>query len=170
MVRKRFCTLVFTVATAAAIGSPANAHTIPGATDVTYEALPCAVACAYWVNNGFTPCEVPFPPGSYDDVLTTPAPTAPPGRIIILEATIYPKIDYDLFACDSAPPYTQLSQGLQDWGAPCDGGPLREDDFLPLACHEDMSLPLMAGKQVILRAYNWSDVFPAPGQYRFVFI
>lgn len=144
---------------------PAGAHTRPGATEVTFEGLPCAVACASWVDEGFFPCENPFPPGSYDDALTTPAPTPDPGRFVILTGTIDPELDWDVYFCESEPPYRELAQGANLDQQRCDT--LGQNSAIPLGCHEDMSIPVRAGQTVIMRAYNWSDALPATGHYWF---
>jgi hypothetical protein len=140
--------------------APAGAHTGPGATSVQWEALPCAVACSYWIDNGFTPCSQPFPPGTYDDVLTVPAPARDAGKIVVLQASIDPTIDWDLFLCSPGGDEKAYACG---GGAECStAGPV-----CYYGCHEDVSAPVAAGEQMVLRAYNWSDAFPATGAYWF---
>lgn len=156
----------------AAAPTPAGAHTYPGATPVEWEALPCAVACSYWVDNGYTPCAHPFPPGSFDDVLTAPAPGAP-GSVTVLEAVIDPAVDWDLFICVGDPPTDQACPAGGECssilGEPCDN-PLGANHVAPVACHEDVSIPIAMGERVTLRAYNWSDPLPVSGRYWFTFI
>lgn len=152
-----------------AVASPSGAHTYPGATPVEWEALPCAVACSYWINNGFTPCSNPFPPGSFDDVRTAPAPEREEGKVIVLEATLDPVVDWDLFLCVGNPPTDQTcttGECVTIIGEPCDT-PLGPNHIVPAGCHEDASTPVSPGQTVILRAYNWSDPLPATGSYWF---
>lgn len=162
--------LIAALAIFGATAQPAAAHSgPPGASEVTFEALPCAVACAYWLDNGFEACERPFPPGSYADHLTAPAPAPPEGkRVVVLEATIDPKVDWDLFLCESEPPHRGYPRG-HILGEPCDNL-LGSNNLVPVGCHEDYSAPLKVGQTVILRAYNWSDPLPTTGRYWFTFI
>lgn len=156
-----------------AVAPGARAHTVGGGggEHEYFGAIPCAVACSYWVGNGFTPCERPFPPGSYLDHITNPAPAPPPGRhIIILEATLDAEVDWDLFLCRSSPPYTELLVGTgQLYEEPCDNR-VGDNSPLPIGCHEDFSAVLVAGQTVIMRAYNWSDALPAMGRWGHTFV
>lgn len=152
--------------------APASAHVNAGATRVTFGVtVPCAIACAYWVDNGFTPCENPFPPGSYDDRVTAAAPAVPEGKILILEATLDAEIDQDLFLCADNATRLELAQGwscgnsLSSYScvpAPC-------DDPTGIRCyrHEHASTPIRPDQRVIMRAYNWSDPSSATGHYWF---
>lgn len=153
-----------------ATAAPAGAHTGANATRVMFSgAIPCAVVCAYWVNNGFEPCENPFPPGAYVDVLTAPAPTPPEGKVAIIEATLDMVVDWDSFLCESEPPYREIAQGANILGEPCGGhGPT--EWLFPPGCHEDMSALLRAGQTTIFRAYNFLDAPPATGRYWFVIV
>ena len=147
------------------LAMPAQAHQIEG-TEVVFDgAIPCSVVCAYWIDNGFRACEVPFPPGSYVDHVTAPAPSAP-GKVVVLQTTLDPVIDWDSWLCTNDEVRTQISEPGTILGEPC-------DDLLrlvPIACHEDISVPVMAEQTVIFRAYNWSDAFPAIGRYGFTII
>lgn len=160
--------VIFAIMLALSIGAPASAHELNG-TDVTFDgAIPCAVACSYWIENGFTPCEAPFPPGSYVDHLTSPAPAAPAGKIIVFEATLDPEIDWDSFFCANNAARTELPYGAcLCLPPPCD---VVVAGMGVAGCHEDFSYPFVAGQQVIFRAYNWSDALPARGEYGFLFI
>lgn len=150
--------------------TPAGAHGVRQATPVTFSgAIPCAVACAYWVDNGFAPCENPFPPGSYVDALTAAAPTPAAGKVVVIEATLDMAVDWDSFLCESEPPYREIAQGANILGEPCEWWS-PSGWLFPLGCHEDMSAPLRAGQTTIFRAYNFLDAPPAYGHYWFVII
>lgn len=147
-----------------ALAVPATAHTGSGMTNYTFTgAVPCAVACSYWVDNGFTPCEAPFPPGAYLDKTTPGAPTPGAGKIAVLEATLDVDIDWDSFLCAKTAAATELAQGANILGDPCDNV-LGANNLAPIGCHEDMSTPVTAGQQVTFRAYNWSDAGSAIGK------
>ena len=151
----------------ALLAAPAQAHTRAGATEVVFSgAVPCSVVCSYWIDNGFTPCEVPFPPGSYIDHITAPAPTPAPGKVVVLEATLDSEIDWDLFLCSNTTPPRETGK-VTPVQPPCDNR-LGQNHVVPIGCHEDHSTPMVAGQTVILRAYNWSDALPATGRYWFL--
>jgi hypothetical protein len=158
------------------IASPAQAHGprsgAQNVTAVTFEALvPCAIACATWVDlKMFSPCENPFPPGSYDEVLTAPAPAAPADRVALLEATIDPSVDWDMWLCAEQSPHVELAQGANELGAPCDYDEPPWAAIYRVNCHEDAVLPLAEGERVIMRAFNVADPLPAPGRYWISFI
>jgi hypothetical protein len=168
-VRKTFIGLL--AASALFMAAPAQSHPVPanGGTYTFQGAAPCAVVCSYWVDQGFTPCENPFPPGSFLDKVTNAAPTPPTGKIIVLEATLDSTLDWDSFMCANNATKTELAQGANILGEPCDNllGP---NNAAPVGCHEDMSTPITAGGTVILRAYNWSDAGPAIAKWGFTFI
>lgn len=145
-----------------------RAHPGPDATDVTFEALPCAGACAYW-QSAPSPCEAPFPPWAFDDVVTAPAPAAPPGMITVLEATIDPAVDWDLWICANHPSRVELAQGANIIGEPCQNA-LGPSSVVPAGCHEDASTPVREGQTVILRAFNYLDIPTATGCYWFTFV
>ena len=164
-------TLIGLVALSAfALAVPATAHTGPNMSSHTFTgAIPCATVCSYWVDNGFTPCEAPFPPGAFLDRLTGAAPTPPSGKVAILEATLDSQIDWDSFLCANTTAREELAQGANILGNPCDNilGP---NNLVPVGCHEDMSTPVVGGQRVIIRAYNWSDVGPAQAKWWYLFI
>lgn len=143
---------------------PAQAHDIAGTEVEFFGAIPCTVACAYWVDNGFAPCEAPFPPGSYLDRVTSPAPSQP-GKITVLEATLDSEIDWDGFLCRNDETREELSQACSCLPPSCDE-PL-PGVSPPIGCHEDAATPVVDGQTVIFRAYNWSDAPPAQGEYAF---
>jgi hypothetical protein len=147
--------------------APANAHQITG-TEVTFDgAIPCSVACAYWVENGFSPCEQPFPPGSYVDHITSPAPSLA-GKKTFIQATLDPEIDWDMFFCRNDATRAELDPGMCACLPPeCQTEVAYVVGF---GCHEDFFHPLVAGQTTIFRAYNWSDAAPAIGRYNFVFL
>ena len=148
------------------LATPAAAHDLNG-TDVSFVgAIPCAIACASWVDNGFLPCEAPFPQGSYVDHVTHAAPSAP-GKVTVLEGTIDPVIDWDEYFCANDETRREMGQGANILGDPCS---FMIGDILIGGCHEDMSTPVAPGQTVIFRAYNWSDALPAPGEYSFTLI
>lgn len=151
--------------------SPVLAHVRAGATEVVFSgALPCTVVCSYWIDNGFTPCEAPFPRGSYIDHITAPAPTPPPTKVVALEATLDMEIDWDMFLCSNTTPPREIETGIgTPVQPPCDNR-LGPNNVIPIGCHEDHSTPVVAGQTVILRAYNWSDPLDATGRYSFTVI
>lgn len=146
------------------LAGPAQAHTRPGGTSVIFSgALPCSVACSYWVSSDFAPCENPFPPGSWVDNVTSPAPAPSPGRVVVLETALDMQIDWDGFLCANDETRRELSQGANLHCA--------EEYYLLIFClHEDMSTRVVADQTVIFRAYSWSDPFDAVGHYWFTVI
>ena len=158
---KRFA-LCLAILTAFAL--PAHAHDIDG-TEVVFDgAIPCSIVCAYWLDNGFLPCENPFPPGSYVDHITDPAPTAPAGKITLFEATLDPTVDWDSFFCRNDETRAELGPIICICDPQCT---LEVGGVLIAGCHEDFGWVLAAGESVIFRAYNWSDALPATGEYSF---
>ena len=71
---------------------PAMGHPVgQGGSRLVFEAaVPCGVACPQFLPGAGTACSTPFPPGSFDSFVSAPAPTPPPGMVVILEATIDP--------------------------------------------------------------------------------
>jgi len=135
-------------------------------------AVPCAVACAYWDGPsaaGFSPCEYPFPEGSYVDVVTEAAPPLPSGtKFMALEISISPLVDWDSYICSTGAPgfQKQLAQGTNILGQNCDS-PFGGNQPVPLGCIETASTLVKSGQQYIIRLYNWSDPATVPGKYRF---
>lgn len=152
----------------AMLAAPAQAHSGRGATRVVFSgALPCAIVCSYWVDNGFAACENPFPPGSYVDHVTVPAPAPQPTKVMVLEATLDQQVDWDHFLCSAPAPSRELASGADILGEPCDY------HYPPYSLcvadvHEDSSTPVVEGQRVIFRAYNWVDALDARGQYWFI--
>lgn len=148
---------------------PASASHTAGAVHFSFSAdVPCLVACSYWVDNGFTPCEAPFPPGSYEDKITTAAPTPPAGKLGLLTFEIFPTYDWDSFICANTPAREELASGAYAVGDPCDGilGP---DDPTGTGCAESATIPTNPGRTYVLRAYNWQDgpLADCPASYVF---
>lgn len=151
-----------------ALALPASAHnatpdSVNKQTHTFTGAVPCAVACSYWVNNGFTPCEAPFPPGAFLDKKTSAAPAPGVGKIAVLEGTLDMQLDWDSFFCADTTARTELAQGANILGDPCDNI-LGGGSLAPVGCHEDLSTPVVGGQTVIFRAYNWSDAGSATGK------
>lgn len=149
---------LYLILTVTLLAGPAQAHVGPNATQVVFSgAVPCSVVCSYWVGGSYSPCENPFPPGSYVDLITSPAPVPSPGRVVILETALDAQVDWDGFLCANDETRRELSQGAN---LICD------DYFLLFFClHEDMSTPVVPGQTVIFRAYSWSDPLDAIGHF-----
>lgn len=171
-------TIAMVLALTISAATAASAHTPPAGVvqDTSYlfpvgvtpdGALPCTVVCSYWIDNGFTPCENPFPPGSYLERVTAPAPAAPTGKVAVLEVTLDVEIDWDMFLCTS-PGRIELP-GDDILGEPCDNL-LGENNVVPIGCHENASAPVASGRQILIVVYNWSDVFDAHGRSWISFI
>jgi hypothetical protein len=146
--------------------SPAQAHTGPGATSVTWDATPCAIACGDRLGSGFSPCGAPFPPGGSVDVITSPAPVPPDGKTVIVEATIEQLGEWEMYICDLNG--TELDRDDVPFLEYCQpDGPAVMTPIGPFVCHEDLAAVLTPGAQVILRAYNVAGFGPATGAYWF---
>lgn len=171
-----------------ALSVPALADTIPGdaVAKKSYvfnpgvgpgTAFPCAVVCAYWdvpTSIGAQACSQPFPgvegvAGSYLTAKTPSVPAPPSGKVGILLATLDVSVDWDSYLCTDNAASTELAQGTNILGEPCDNllGP---NNLVPVGCHEDMSIPAETGKTYKFRVYNWSDVSPAEGETGVVFV
>ena len=160
---------LLTVTMMLAIAAPAQARVEWGASHhVSYfGAVPCATVCAYWIDNGFTPCEAPFPPGAYIDRITVPAPAAS-GRAIVLAGEFRSPIDWDFFACENTDERTEIAQGANFVGDPCYPLiPLPQEAGMPTGCQEALSAVVAPGSTTVLRGYNWSDGLEAFGTYRY---
>lgn len=147
------------VASLLSVAQPAGAHTGPDEERWTATATPCATACARWLTPHFDPCAAPFPPGSFSDHLTRSAPALEAGKTaVILEVAMDSQIDWDVFLCSAAAPFEERDAGTTGlYGVRCDG--LTNNFIWPvqIGCHEDVSTPVAAGEQVIVRAYNSAD-------------
>lgn len=167
--RKILLAAVLAIATVAP-AMPAQGSHQAGAVHFQFTAsVPCLVVCSYWINNGFTPCEQPFPPGSYEDRVTTGAPTPGTGKLGLLTFEIFPVLDWDSFICANTAARTELGQGANNVGDPCDGilGP---DDLSGTGCYESVTIPTQAGATYRLRGYNWQDgPIACPASYTFKF-
>lgn len=119
------------------------------ADDATWSALPCTQAC--WVI-AETPCTTPPPEGTYADIVTPPAPEGADGRTAILEVTIRPIGDWDLYLCSTTTGGT-LGVGANILGEPCDNA-LGPNNVVPMGCEETASTPVQVGQTVIVRAVN----------------
>ena len=132
--------------------------------------VPCLVVCSYWIDNGFTPCEHPFPPGSYEDKVTKSAPTPPTGRVGVVTYEMTPVLDWDSWICANNTDRTELGRGANIIGDPCDGilGP---SDYSGTGCKETITIPTLPGQTYRLRGYNWQDgPIDCPAAYRFFWI
>jgi hypothetical protein len=146
---RRLVSIVAALMLLGALAGPARAQTQSGTISWV---PPCAIACSYWIDNGFAPCANDFPPGTYGTV-DLPIATAVPGRAVIGDATIRPHIDWDGFIC--GPNGELVATGANLLGRPCDG--LGVDSPLPIGCPETMTWVMAPGVQYTLLAYNWSD-------------
>lgn len=127
-------------------------------------AAPCAIVCSYWVDQLFAPCENDFPPGSYSEILTDPAP-AHDGRVLVGDFKIFPTVDWDAFVC-SYPERKLIAQGANILGEVCRGMPPVPPNILPVGCDEYASWVATPGKRYTLLAYNWSDYAELPYRLR----
>lgn len=147
---------------------PASATHKSGAVHWDFTAsVPCLTVCSYWLDNGFTPCEAPFPPGSYEDKISAPAPTPSSGKVQVITFEIFPVLDWDSFICANNSAKTQLGQGANNVGDPCDGilGP---NDLSGTGCYESATVPTTSGSTYVLRGYNWQDgPIACPAAYHF---
>jgi hypothetical protein len=137
----------------------ATADASPSA--ATWEALPCTYACHVLYED---PCGAPPPEVFYADVVTPPAPEGPNGRAVVLEASIAPLGDWDLYAC--TPSGGGLGVGANILGDPCDNR-LGPNNIVPVGCTETVSVPVSAGQVVVLRAVNIAGEPALTGTYRF---
>lgn len=138
-------------------------------------AVPCGAVCAYWPPGdlaGFEACTNPFPPGSFQDILTESAPSRA-GKKTILVLEIFPQVDWDSFICSMGSGGSHngplLSKGANELPGDCDNlvGP---SNPVSVGCKEVAQAPAVAGQKYVLRAYNWSDALPCPGKYYWVFV
>ncbi|MFA5891278.1 MAG: hypothetical protein WDA27_10095 [Actinomycetota bacterium] len=166
-----------TPAPAAEVGTPPGNFVFPVA-----GTIPCGVGvigvadiCAYNIpENLYKACENPFPPGSYVDIVTKPAPKIPDGkRKVILQLESFPQVDWDTFICgmlsDGSHNGGEMARGANAFAEPCDNlqGP---ESLLPVGCKEKAMSPVEPGKQYVLRAYNWMDVADCPARYSWIFL
>jgi len=145
------------------------------------EAVPCSIGftvdiCAYNLPAsalGFRACENPFPPGSFVDVLTDPAPSPPAGRKMILQLDSFPQVDWDSWICarlsNGSNNGGELAQGANVLGENCDNF-LGPDNPVPVGCIEQAQAPAEAGKRYVLRAYNYFDAADNPALYQWIFV
>lgn len=163
--------LVVALLSAIGLAAPVSAHWPAGnGADFRFEgAIPCAVACAGWIDGAFDACEAPFPPGSYVEQVTRPAPTSPDGTRVFLDVALDTTIDWDLFLCATAPPHAELARSTSG-SFEMSAEPCHHDIVVKLACHEDAIVAVADGQAVILRGYNMGDFGPAIGRYGFRFV
>lgn len=155
-------------------GAPAQSHA--GSHDIVFRVagtVPCGVladSCAYNTiasSLGFSACKDPFPPGSWVDIRTEPAPTPPAGKKMLLVLEVTPQVDWDSWIC--ALNGDQLAQGANVLGQPCDNF-LGPDSPVPAGCKEKANTVATAGTVYILRNYNYADGADCPGKYTWQFI
>jgi hypothetical protein len=155
--------LAVSVAFMALLGQPAVHAGVVSSQEGTFAlAAPCAIACSYWVDNGFAPCTNDFPPGTYSEVLTPPAPAV--DGILVAAFEITPEVDWDSFAC-TYPEREEIGRGANLLGGQCD---LIIQPLFPLGCREWVGWVATPGAQYTLLAYNWSDYAELP--YRLFWI
>ncbi len=132
--------------------------------------VPCLTVCPYWLGSGpvseddFDACKKdPFaPPGSWDDIRVTVPPDAPGTAYQLMTVEMEPFIDYDLFICLVHEPGTANER--YELHPP---GLIVSPDECVIGCREQWHVPTKGGDVWVLRAYNFSDVRPALGSYRF---
>jgi hypothetical protein len=172
---RRFVVVAATLATIAFSVPGAQAHV--GTHDFNSgAATPCAAMCSYWdvpTRLGFTPCEYPFPDGSFVDILTEAAPPLASGKTHeVLQIEIDPTLDWDSFICSKGTGVSngtqkQLAQGANNLGENCDNA-LGSNNPVEEGCIEKASTPAVPGTQYVIRLYNWIDVSATAGHYGWV--
>lgn len=149
--------------------APASAHQGRGAIRVEFAgAVPCSVACMGWPERRDVPCARPFPPGSFVDRITPPAPAPRPGFVMVLEATLDPVVDWDGFLCSDDDEQRFLGGRGGPRAFPDDSCWFFGHHTETFGCHEDNATVVTAGQTVIFRAYNWTDAATATGHYWFL--
>lgn len=165
------------VATAAALAvaalcvaasSPAVAARGPDHRYEAYAPYPCSALCPYWTDFDIqtqwdTACraEPLTVPGSYHDLgITVPAED---GGVIpkLITWTVRPVVDYDIVVCHAGP--DGRANGKAAGLSVCSCDVLCTHEMF--GCVEEDSQPVRPGERYVLRAYNWSDLFPAPAVY-----
>lgn len=156
---------------------PANTRFVfPVAATTPCSAALTADVCAYNAPAsalGYRACENPFPPQSVYDVITTPAPTPPAGKKMILELHATPSVDWDTWICallsNGSHNGGELAQGANVLGQLCDNF-LGPDNPVPIGCEETADAPAEAGKRYVLRAYNYFDLQDCPAIYSWLMV
>ncbi|MEO7802935.1 MAG: carboxypeptidase-like regulatory domain-containing protein, partial [Actinomycetota bacterium] len=133
---------------------------------------PCLVQCPYWAPDRTTPQKnedacAPSPAsneGSWQDELIQ-VPSTINGKVpFALGFTMDPTVDHDVWFCrvepDSQGRYF-VEYSANSPTAVCDHG-------LPVGCTENLDVPVEAGKNYIIRVYNWSDPGPVDATYWYV--
>ena len=111
-----------------------------------------------------TPCGRPAPAGSYADVVVKV-----PKYVNRLVFTITPKGDWDSFIC-SKPARGEsrlVAQGVNSYPSSFPA-PSEQDMKGPFGIRETSIIKVKPGQLYILRAYNWADIEPSPGEVRFL--
>lgn len=101
-------------------------------------------------------CGDPFPIAGYADFVVTA-----PKKSNALIFTITPQVDWDSYIC-SYPTAGKKSRVLAS------GANSATD--CAVACIETTMIKVKPGTKYILRAYNWADVNPCAGHYKFVYV
>lgn len=134
-------------------------------------ATPCTAICAYQtgplsddvaatagvgnpIGGKFDACGAPFPAGSWADVVVTA-----PRLANTLVFRIFPAVDWDSFICTKPArgKSRQLATGANSVDPTCLYG-----------CEEEVSIRVRPGTKYILRAFNFSDPYVLPADYRFL--
>ena len=162
---KRFLLLAVAVAAILPV-LPAHSAAVEKLTSGTHkfpvtEAIPCLVACSYWVPHASNPtafvdwavdgddeetafaCTEPGPAGSYLDL-----PLNVPARANFLEVKATSTVDWDMFLC------------LPNNGDLVAGETVPDLEECPTGCEAVVQLVMKPARQypkLVLRAYNWSD-------------
>lgn len=100
-------------------------------------------------------CGDPFPVAGYADFVVK----APKGANTLI-FTIRPSVDWDSYICSK--PGRGKSRVL------ISGANSATD--CAVTCVETTSIRVKPGQRYILRAYNWADPFPCPGEYKFMYV
>jgi hypothetical protein len=143
-----------------------------GVTPLTFEAgQPCLVACPYWaspqadtVAERESTCadEPPSPDGSWsDEHVKVPetvqiGDTDQEGVPTELVFTLSPQIDHDSWICYETPHDGKryVATGANTTSEMCAPG--------PIACEEQITIPVVPGEEFVLRIYNWADTNKTP--------
>lgn len=132
-----------------------------------HAAVPCLVACPYWQGTPGTttqeqeatcataPSTVP---GSWADHVVT-VPDAVPGEGVPTELAFLldPDVDHDAWICRAEPGANgrrYVATGANTTTEMCVVG--------PIACREQVTIPVTPGETFVLRVYNWADTNPDP--------
>jgi hypothetical protein len=145
---------------------PAQARTIAKRSytvKITSAPVPCAVACAYWLENAnnrdldiyFNACRAPAPPASFTDIVLRA-----PNNANVLVVKSYPLSDWDTFLC-SKPSRGNNGRELAN-GANSATDTDNCTFGIGFGCMETMRIRVREYQRYVFRAYNWSDAADMP--------